>query len=382
MLPLLLLSLVPVAHADDCDARALAKEVANTAPVKVAKVYVDLAECDAARAKATAPKAFERLLAGSDGNKAALAAIDVGASPAVRTWLKGLEPDQRSRAVAWLGEQCSESENVQGFFAASKEEMGMDFWTERWHRGLADCRVEPVQKLLKEAVNDPQLAKDRTRLFNVLEVYARNLRGDAMPTLVKLAGETDDPEELTYLINAFADTTGIGSVEGMDAQIAERAATAIRDLGPSLPARAVEQARITLRSLGDEQGSDAMAKHRWPDRYTDGAYHYAVTVTEVATCKNGKTKTNFHTAAFTEAGDQWPDQIQPLLLEKLQFEWEMDTADKCKGTAEYTVLMPEQPVEGGEEAVATWLERQTLLFEEKAGTWDKAKVIRHEKFQY
>jgi len=380
MLPVILLALTPAAHAQECDARTLAREVGTVAPIKVAKTFVELAECDPERAKKAAPKAFERLLSGGDGNKAALAAVQVGADQDLRTWLKGLEPDQRSRTVAYLGEQCAESEPVQEFFATARAEMGMEFWTERWHRGLAECRVESIQKLLADAIVDPELSKDRTRLFNVLEVYARNLRGDALPALVKLASETDDPEELTYLVNAFADTTGIGSVEGMNREVAGKAAEAIRQLGPELPARAVEQARITLRSLGDEAGSDSFAKHRWPDRY-DETYRYGVVVKEIVTCKNDKTKANLHVAAFDEAGNQWPDQIQPQLLGKLQYEWEMDTAERCKGTAEYTVLMPKEPFEG-EEAQGKWLEEQVLLFEEKAGSWDKAKVIKHESFTY
>lgn len=381
MLPVILLALTPAAHAQDCDARALQKDAENAAPVKVAKAFTKLAECDPARAKQVAPEVLPEMLSGSDGNKATKAAIEVGADQAVRSWLEGLEPDQRSRTVAWLGEKCGESEPIQGFFVTAKKEMGMDFWTERWHRGLADCRVESIQAVLAEAIEDPELAKDRTRLFNVLEVYARNLRGDALPTLVKLASETSDPEELTYMVNAFADTTGVGSVEGMDAAIASKAADAIKQLGPELPVRAVEQARITLRTLGDEEGSDGFAKHRWPDRYTDGSYRYAVAVREVATCKNGKVKANLHVAPFSEPGSQWPDQIQPLLLEKLKYEWELTLADDCKGSAEFDVQMPKEPFES-DEARDAWLEDKVLRFEADAEQYKKAKVMRRDAFAY
>lgn len=380
MLPVILLALTP-AQAQDCDARALQKAAETAAPVKVAKAFTELAKCDTARAKRVAPSVLPKMLSGSDGNKATMSAIEVGANADVRAWLTGLEPDQRSRTVAWLGEKCAESEPIQGFFVEAKNEMGMEFWTERWHRGLAECRVPSIQKVLADAIVDSELVKDRTRLFNVLEVYARNLRGDALPALVKLANETDDPEEVTYLINAFADTTGVGSVEGMDAGIAGKAAAAIRELGPKLPTRAVEQARITLRTLGDEEASDGFAKHRWSDRYTDGAYRYGVAVREVATCKNGKTRTNLHVAAFSEPGAQWPDQIQPLLLEKLQYEWSMTTADACKGTAEFDVQMPAEPFTD-DDAQAKWVEEHVLKFEKDAATWDKAKVIRHDAFAY
>ncbi|MFK7927006.1 MAG: hypothetical protein AB8H79_02365, partial [Myxococcota bacterium] len=344
MLSLILLALAPTAHAQDCDARALAKEVETASPIAVARTFVKLADCDAVRAKKTVPGAFARILAGGDGNKAALKAIEIGAGADVRAWLGGLEPDQRSRAVAWMGEKCQESEVVQTFFAESKAALGADFWTQRWHRGLVECRVPSIQKVLADAVVDPDLTKDRTRLFNVLEVYARNLRADALPTLSKLANDTSDPEELLYLVNAFADTTGIGSVAGTDKAAANKAVMAIAALGPKLPPRAVDQARITLKTLEAEEESDGFAKYRWPERYTDDTYSYAVAVLETGTCKNGKTLANLHVASFDEGGNQWPDQIQQQLLGKLQFEWELSAAKSCKATvSDFVVEMPKEP---------------------------------------
>ena len=381
MLPLILLALAPVAHAEDCDARALVKELEAASPIAVAGKFVELAECDEARAKKAVPAAFGRLLAEGDGNKAALTAIQIGAGDQVRTWLGGLEADQRSRAVAWLGDRCEADEAVQTFFVTAKSELGNDFWAQRWHRGLAECRVKPIQKLLADAIVDPDLAKDRTRLFNVLEVYARNLRSDAVPTLTSLANDTDDQEELLYLVNAFADTTGIGSVEGMNVEAAKTAVQAITALGPKLPPRAVEQARITLKSLNAEQESDSFAKYRWPDRYVDGSYAYAVAVTEVANCKNGKTKAIFHVATFDEGGEMWPDQIKPQLLGKLQHEWVLDEAAGCKGEGEFMVDMPAEPFATADDQ-ARWVEERVVAFGKTVGSYDKAKTMRRESFSY
>lgn len=379
MLFTMLLALAPNAFADECDARALQKEAVAAAPVKAAPAFVALANCDKAKAKAVAPKVLPNMLSGSEGNQASVSAIEVGANADLRTWLNGLEPDQRSRTVAFLGEKCGENESIQGFFAESAQEMGTAFWTERWHRGLAECRAEGIQKLLSDALNDPELSKDRTRLFNVLEVYARNLRGNAVPTLVNLASKTTDPEELTYLVNAFADTTGIGSEAGVDAAVASEVIKSITALGPMLPPQAVEQARITLRALDDEQASASMAKYRWKDRLQDGQYRYAVAITEIATCKNQKTKAALHTAKFTEPGDQWPDQLQPLLQEKLTYDWMLQTAETCKGEAEFIVAMPPEPLES-EEAQEQWLAEQISAFQDKAETWDKAKSYKQETF--
>ena len=251
------------------------------------------------------------------------------------------------------------------------------------------AKLEAVAPILEEVerLRNDEIRKAAEDVGTLVIAVCRRVLGeslavhpDALPALVKLASQTDDPEELTYLVNAFADTTGIGSVEGMDKEIAGKAAEAIRKLGPELPARAVEQSRITLRTLGDEEGSDQFAQHRWPDRF-DEHYRYAVTVTEVAKCKNGKTRANLHVAAFDEGGMQWPDQIQPQLLGKLKYEWELDTADRCKGEGTFDVVMSEEPFES-DEARDKWIEETVLRFEEKAGSYDKAKVFKHESFDY
>ena len=383
MLPVLLLALAPLAHAQDCDARALRKQVADGSPVAVPMAFEKLAACDPRTARRVAPTAFERMLGGDEGYAAAAAALEAEVEPqVVRAWIRGLEPDLRSRALVALGRRCAESEAIQTFFLESEEAMGLDFWTERWHRGLTECRVEPVQALLAEALDDEELASDRRRLFNILEVYARNLRGAAIPKLSAIAGETSDQEELTYLVNAFADTTGIGSVDGMDPQVAGQAIAAIQAVGPKLPPRAVDQARSTLRALGDEQASDASAAWRWRDRQAeDGDYRYAVAILEETTCKNGKRRANLHVAPFDESGSLWPDQIQPQLQEKLVFEWELELAARCKGEPSFQVRFPDEPFATAE-ARQAWIDEQVALFEQREDEFQKAKVFRHEPFDW
>lgn len=382
MLPVILIALAPTAMAaEDCDVRALKKEIASASPVAVPAIYEKIAACDAKAGKEIAPAAFEKILAGDEGNEAVMAALKVDADEHVRTWLDGLEPDQRSRTVAWLGDHCKDEEAVQDFFLASVEAKGADFWTERWYRGLADCRVPGIQKLLAGALEDPELSKDRSRLFNVLEVYARNLRGDAIPKLEALAAETSDEEELTYLVSAFADTTGVGSTDGMDQAVAVKAVSAIVKLGPKLPTRAVDQAREILRRLGDDEASDRFASFRWSDRMQDGEYQYAVAITEVASCKNGQKRAALHLAPFTEAGNQWPDQLEAQILEKLKYEWALELADKCKGEGEFKVVMTGEPLEGPE-ALERWMAEQDQAWQGAAGSYDKARLVKHDGFAW
>ena len=299
----------------------------------------------------------------------------------MRTWLAGLEPDQRSRALNFLGNQCEGEEKVQSFFTESFGELGMDFWKDRWHRGLADCRVEPIQELLAGALADKELAKDRPRMFNVLEVYARNLRGAAIPKLSELASSTTDEEELTYLVNAFADATGIGSTDGVDASVAGEAAKAIEALGPKLPARAVEQARTTLTALEAEAAADSFAGYRWPERKVDGSYRYAMVVTEKIICKNAKTRTYLHTAPFSESGNRWPDQFGEGLEDRLKHEWDLSTADRCKGSLDLEIDMPSEPF-ASDEARDVWIEERVKAFEKIMDSYDKSGINRRDAFKF
>lgn len=378
----ILLALAPVASAADCDLKALRKEVETVSPVALPAVYGRLIDCDKAEAAKLSPKVFERVLAGDDGHQAALRAIEIDAGGAVRTWLGGLEPDQRSAAVAWLGEKCPTSEPVQRFFLAAHADKGLEFFTDRWHRGLTECRIDGVRKLLSDALQIKEIARDRTQLFNVLEVYARNLRADAIPKLVELANGTSDAEELTYLVNAFADAAGVGSVGGADGETARKAAAAIVALGPKLPPRAVEQARTTLTALGAEGDADGMASQRWRERKdADGVYRYAVAITESVTCGNGKTLGNLHYAPFTDPGTMWPAQLEQQVLDKLQTEWALAAAAKCKGKAEFKVTMPAEPF-ADDAARTAWIDAQVRAFTEGATQYGKARTFKREPFTW
>lgn len=379
---LVLLFLPHLSLAGECDGKALREQLDEANPVAVGGLFTKLADCDSEEATGAAPVAIPRMLAGPEGFTAASRAVELGLPELVHSWIESLEPDQRSRAVAAIGERCAESEPVQSFFLETHSERGIDFFTQRWHRGLIDCRVEPVQALLAQAINSKELAKDRPKLFNVLEVYARNLRGKAIPGLVALAEGTSDAEELTYLINAFADTAGVGSVEGLDRAVAGEAAQAVVGLGPKLPPRAVEQARTTLTALGASDEADQLAVHRWRERKDDqGNYRYAVAVTESYTCKNGKKFVNLHLGAFAEAGVAWPEQLVDDLQDKLTYEWSLDGATRCKGSGDISVEMVEEPFESVEDQTA-WIEKRAASLAKIAEGADRSKVLRHEPFVY
>ncbi len=352
----LLVLLSSLASAQDCDAAALAKETAEATPVGAARAYVQLANCDAGKAKMAAASTLPRLLGGDDANQAAVMAIRVGAGEPVAAWLDGLEADERSRAVRALGEACEGSPDVQKFFVDRAQTLGEKFWSDRWYRALNTCRVPEVQSILSAEL-DKGLGADRLRFFAVLETYARSAGGEAVPRLESLASSIDDPEGQANIIAAFADAARVGTPEGIDGNAAAAAIKAIHSVAPKLTVKGVEQARMTLLALGDEAGSDDMAAVRYKSKDQGGSeFLWGAIANEVATCKNGKVQQRIHVALVNERGNTWPDQLQEKVEAAAAVNWELDLADKCKGTGEVKWVFPSAPFQD-ESAFKTWADK-------------------------
>lgn len=362
MMIALLAALSPTAAAQDCNVYELQTALVEATPHGVAAAFVALADCDAAAASRVVGTAFDKVLAGEGGNTVVIKAIEIGAADAARSWLDGLQSDERSKTISAIGDACQDSEAVAAFLVETHGLLGEDFWTDRWYRSLAECRAPGIQSLLQEAIDAG--SDDRTRFFGVLEVYSRNLGAGAIPTLESLAGELESAEELTYVINAFADAAQVGSLEGQDPEVTKAAVAAINALAPELPAQALDQARTTLTSLGDEASANALSAWRYADRMRDdGKLHYGLIAVETATCKKGDTWLGLHSGEAVEGGALWPDQIQAAAEAAVESQWTFELAKKCKGTAEITVLMTELP--GDEAAIQEWADEQLKELRER-----------------
>jgi hypothetical protein len=370
----LLLALVFTASAQTCDAKALTREIAEVSPTGLPAAWQTLVSCDPAAAKAAAPSVIPRLLAGEAANPAAVSAIGVGAGDAVRSWVDKLEPDQRSATIAYLGKKCTSDPAVEGFFIDTHAALGAKFYEQRWVRGLTDCRTPKVQALLTDAVTNAKW-HDRSQFFATLQVFARNLGAAAVPTLTGIAKTSTDAEDLLYVVNAYSDAARVGSVEGIDAEAAKAAVAALVEIGPILPAKAVDQGRQTLTALGATDEADGYAAHRWRDRLTDGRYSYAVAATEQVTCKNGKIQAYLHTGVVTEPGKVWPEDLQARHAERIAAGWEITHAAACKGTAELRWSFSGEPLAAPAD---DWFADQKKSFDAAAAAASKAEAIAHQ----
>ncbi|MFT5586881.1 MAG: hypothetical protein ACI9VR_004484 [Cognaticolwellia sp.] len=342
---LTLLLALSTASAQDCNTKALQAGLAESTPTGVPVAFKAMAQCDAALAAESAPQAFEKVLAGKEGNQVLVAAVKVGANDAAMAYINGLQSDERSRAVASLGSACNGNEQVSSFLTGAAETLGESFWTDRWYRSLAECRNDNVQAFLQSEVDKPE--RNKTSFFGVVEVYARNLGKDSIPTLKRLLGELQNEEELTYVVNAFADAAQVGGLEGQNAETTQLAVAAIVEIAPELPPKAVEQARTTLLSLGAESEANALGGVRYQDRMVNGKLQYGVVVVETATCKKGNQMVGVHMGILEEGGNAWPDQVTAQ-VDGASYSWEYNLAAgrKCKGTSQNTVFITNQPVAG------------------------------------
>jgi hypothetical protein len=358
--------LAPRALAQDCDAKALTSRVQDASPVAVAEAFVALEACDAEAAQKIAAAEILRVIPAREAADAMVASIRVGEGAVVRAWLAAQEADARSRTIARIGKACSGTPEIGDFFADAASEIGSDFWGERWHRGLADCRFERVQRLLLEAIDGSDVGREsrnRGGFFALLEVYARNLRVASVVKLTELLASARDEEEAVFLVSIFADAANVGGGEGIDVVARDAAVAAIQQAASDLPFKALDRARGTLISLGAETEASALAKHAWADVLLDGAYTYGVSAIEDITCRNGSKRAVLYIGGGTEAGMRWPDELAETRESTVKAAWSVDEAGRCKGTSTLEVKMSATPL--GADALAAWMNMEKETFEEK-----------------
>lgn len=357
------------AHADcKADVTTLKAAIKEPNPQQTAADYPKVAACDAKAGKDLAPSAFAIIIPGEAGVTAAVAALQAGAADTVRTWIANQQSDERAGTLAGLGRACNGNAVVVNFFVESQKALGTRFWSERWQRGLADCREPAIQTFLSDALKTEENQRDPSRFGAILEVYCRNVGARAIPTLKDLAGSTNEELQIPVM-GAFADAAGVGSSEGMDAAAAREAVSAIVEVAPKVAPKAVDQARTTVQSLGDMDTANKLAGIRFANvKQPDGTWIWAAVAVEKATCKNKKSQTSIHSGLVKERGTHWPDQMVDAADPVLREAWELDLAQKCKGEGTVQFILSPEPMANVENAAA-WSEG--VIREIKKQTTDK-----------
>lgn len=324
-----------------CDAKALQASFTDISPTAAGERFVELAGCDPVAAKAFAPEAFQKVIAGNGGDAAVVAAIKLGAGETVRNWLLGLEPDDRGPTLSKLGDTC-ETPEVPGFFVESEKALTDRFYSGRWWAALDSCRAPAVQALLNRALTERR--KDRTLYGGLLDVYARNLGAKAIPALAAMVKAETDPLVIIDIVDSFPDAAGVGDAAGANPEVVLAAATALKEASPNLPEKAADQARKALLSLNDELAADQLVTVRFKSLLQpDGSLLYGVLGVEVATCKKGDTRIDVHHAMLRDSGHTWPDQLAERAEGGARSAFGFKLGEQCRGTSEVSFQWSETP---------------------------------------
>ncbi len=377
MLALLALLALPAA-AQDCNGPALARSLTAASPVQAGPIFVELARCDAATARKVVAKELPRVLPGEDGDRAAVATIEIGATDVLLTWMKGMDPSGRSRTIAALGEVCDGNAAVRDFLMGTKERLGDEFWTDRWFRALSRCGGPEVGAIFAAELDKP-IGPDRSRFLGLLEVYARSQGPAAIPKLKELAARTEDPETLSYIVQSFSDAARVGVAGGARPEDAAAASQAITELAPSLPLRVVDAARVAMQSLGDEAGADALAAARYRElAQADGSLLWGAVAVETAPCKKGKqTWRRVHLAEVKDPGRTWADQLSKR-AQAAASGWELSLGKQCKAEASVEWRVPAEPF-ADEAALKAWHAAQLKEIDEQPV--DRSTVVEQDTLQ-
>jgi len=371
----LVFGLIQPVMAQDCHAAGLRTEVREASPTRVAPHFAELAQCNPKMAKGLTKGVFARMLPGPEADGAIRAAVEMGQGDLVHAWVASLRSDERSATIKAIGKACSDSEQVAAFLVTTHAELGRAFWDDRWYRSLKTCRSEGIQEILRKEIDEP--SSNRARFFSVLEVYASNLGDDSIMRLLELAGELEDPEELTFVVSAFADAAQVGSTAGQDMKATATAVEALVSLVPTLDGAPLEQARTTLESLGALEEASKVPAMRYSELlWEDGRFHYGLVAVETAQCKNGKIRLCTHNGSLAEKGERFPHTVKAAAAEATSFSWVFPIAEKCKGSQTLEFFVSPMPFSSPEEIVRYHQEVAKEL-ENRAAT--KRTVIEEER---
>lgn len=309
----------------------LQRDLQQASTLDVPEAYVALSRCDTERAQMMAPVALEKMFGDDNEAIAVVAMVDVGALEALVPWLEGIPPDDRLSMLRAIGEGCGNSLERNAFFPAMKAQMQDRFYTDRWYRGLDTCRTPEGRALLTEALNSERWgvgATERGAFLDILEVYVRNLRTEALPLLTRYARELGDDAEVAYTLQIMPKAAGYDTEEGVNTAEAVQVGEAIFALGDALDPTRIDIARAALERIDQDGVANSLVRYRWPDawRVGGGRYHYAVVATETWECRPGKKTVVVHSGELAEDGRLWPDALIGAAPERLPAEWTMGEA--------------------------------------------------------
>ena len=369
-----------LSFAADCDVPALKKKVVSDSPDNAASAYTMLSGCDAKAAAGLTSKLYKNLLPSTNGYTAMVRSIELGKSSYAVKWVQSLQSDGRAGAIGALSKACSGSDNIQAFFVAQAGSLGEEFWDQRWYRSLDDCASDQINDLLGARL-EGGLDIGRSQYLGILEVYARSAEAEALGPIGRALTEgikNSDEELQINAIMAFSDAARVSGTEVGNQKVADKAIKRISEKSAELAPKAIQQARLTLQSLGSEEAADNLVQYAYADvTQEDGSLLWGVVAVENAKCRRDKEKQLIHTGLIVDSAKRtWPDQLKPAARASAKTAWDgFKLAETCKGSGSVKIFVPEAPF-ADKSAYETW--KEAIVADNKRSDLKKVLVITEE----
>jgi hypothetical protein len=332
-----------------CDVKAISTEIVSKRGDAAAEAYHALVGCDQEVAKKFTVTTVPTFFPSAIGYTAAADAVVIDGDKTVYDWYKTLDTSEQKGLLRELGNRCQQEPAIQEYFLNVAQNKTAEFWNARYHQYITDCRVEPLQTLLKSQL-EQGVEQGRSQYFSVMSAMARNLEGEALPKLKELLASTDDGEVQVNIIASIFEAVDESNQNHADDKKLVRDVTiagidAVYSNKETLAPEAVLQARTVLTALDAEAESDELAGFMYkPLQQPDGTYMWGLVVVENATCKNGKEKQRLYISSLVEGGTNWADQVSERVKDVAGVQWDLNLAVSCKGTGETLYLLSDTPI--------------------------------------
>ena len=362
---MLLSLLLQTAFADaeeTCNIEEASAEIVTKRGDDAAEAFHALVKCDVEVAKKFTVTTVPTFFPSAIGYTAAVDAVVMGGEEIVQKWYRSLEPGEKKGLLRELGNRCQKEETIQQYFLNVAENGTDEFWKSRYHQYIKDCRVDSMQSILTTQFEKGE-DQGRAQYFSVMSAMARNLEGESIPILKETLQQTDDSELQINVIAAIFEAVDENNQNHADDKklirdVVVAGVDAIYGSAATLTPKALLQARTVLTSLEAEAESDELAGFMYDvHRQPDGRFMWGLVVVENATCKNGKEKQRFYLSSIVEGGTNWADQLPERIKDAVDVQWEMDLAERCKGTGEVEYLLTELPMSNSD-VLSVWQTEQ------------------------
>jgi len=345
-----------------CNVEEASAEIVKKRGDEAAEAFHALFQCDAEVAKKFTVTTVPTFFPSSIGYTAATDAVVIGGEDTVRAWYKTLEAGEKKGLLREMGNRCQKEDAVQQYFLNVSNNGTNEFWKTRHHQFITDCRVESIQTLLTTQF-DLGVEQGRSQYFSVMSAMARNLEGAAIPKLKETLTSTEDGEVQVNAIASIFEAVDESNQNHADDKKLVRDVTmagidAVYSNISTLEPQALQQARTVLTSLEAEAEADELAGYMYQaHKQPSGQFIWGLVVVENATCKNGKEKQRMYISSIIEGGTNWADQLPDRIKDVVEVSWEMDLAERCKGTGEVEYILTDLPI-SNLDALQVWQEEQ------------------------